>query len=94
MKYIISIFILINFPALAGDKCPAFLGVKVNGFVGETLESMARSADCNESLKTLKFNTIEGQLKTDYCACASANPKSLSGKSLATLKNDPKYKLA
>lgn len=90
-----NIFILLFFfsaPAFGNEACSSYLGVKVNGFIGETLETLAKTSDCNDSLKTLKFNTVEGQLKSDYCACVSTNPKSLSGKSLATLKNDPKYK--
>lgn len=92
MKYINFYFIFFSLSAFANEKCSDFLGVKVNGFVGETLESMAKSADCNDNLKTLKYHNIEGQLKTDYCSCVSANPKSISGKSLATLKGDKTYK--
>lgn len=90
-----NIFILLSFfsaSAFGNEACTSYLGVKVNGFIGETLESLAKTSDCNENLKTLKFNSIEGQVKSDYCACISTNPKSLSGKSLTALKSDPKYK--
>lgn len=92
MKNILILLFFFSASAFGNEACSSYLGVKVNGFIGETLESLAKTSDCNENLKTLKFNTVEGQLKSDYCACVSTNPKSLSGKSLATLKNDPKYK--
>lgn len=92
MKYIILSLFFFNASAFSSETCSSYLGVKVNGFIGETLETLAKTSDCNDNLKNLKFNTVEGQLKSDYCACVSTNPKSLSGKSLTTLKNDPKYK--
>lgn len=91
MKYIILSLFFFNASAFSSEVCSSYLGVKVNGFIGETLETLAKTSDCNDNLKNLKFNTVEGQLKTDYCACANLDSKSIAGKSSSVIRANLRY---
>lgn len=55
MKKIILSLFFFSVSAFGNEACSSYLGVKVNGFIGETLETLAKTSDCNENLKNLKF---------------------------------------
>lgn len=76
----------------ASNECAGFHGVKLNGFVGDTVESLSQSLDCSEKLKTSKYNVLAGQAKSDFCSCSATNPKSVTGNSLLEIKKDPNFK--
>lgn len=91
MKYTLLLFFLFATQSFADEKCDSFVGVKLNGFVGDTVQEIAKTQDCNENLKSLKFNYIEGQNKSDFCACTKADPKTLAGNSQRSIRAERRY---
>lgn len=77
----------------ASNECIGFYGVKLNGFVGDTVETLSQSQDCSEKLKSTKYNILTGQAKSDFCSCSATNPKSVAGNSLLEIKKDPNFKI-
>lgn len=77
---------------MAEEACNTdFLGVNLNGFIGETIKEVAKKEDCEAELKKIRFNSIEGQRKNDYCSCIENSKLSLYARNLGTIKADPSY---